>query len=119
MKFIKIKYQCNYCKQMIDTDNDTVMSLVVGRIGYKDNFIPDADPKPEDQYHYHDYCLKHLLTLEFKETEKEKKTEDGQSEIDWDKYYSLKEAGERPINIAKALGTSLRELSHMLKERGE
>lgn len=117
MKFIKIQYQCNYCKQMIDPDNDTVMSLVVGRIGYKDNFLPDTDPKPEDQYHYHDYCLKHLLTLEFKESEKE--TEKDQSGIDWEKYYRLKEAGERPLNIAKELGTSLRELSHMLKERGE
>ena len=117
MKIIDIKYRCNYCGKLIEPSHDTVMSLVVGQISENHSFLPEADPKPEDQYHYHDYCLKHLLTLEFKESEKE--TEKDQSGIDWDKYYRLKEAGERPINIAKELGTSLRELSHMLKERGE
>jgi len=62
MKSIKITYHCDYCKKLIDQDSDTVMAIMPGRIGYQDSFIPDQDDKVQ---HYHDYCLEHILALDY------------------------------------------------------
>lgn len=58
MKSVKISYCCDYCKQPINIDDDTVCVLLPGRIGYQDSLIMD----PEDNVrHYHDYCMEFLL----------------------------------------------------------
>ena len=72
MKTIKITYQCDYCKEIIDTDSDTIRAILPGRIGYQDSFLPDSE---EDIRHYHDYCLEHLLTLHFEENQEEPEPE--------------------------------------------
>ena len=68
MKSIKITYQCDYCREIIDTDSDTVRAILPGRIGYQDSFLADSE---DEIRHYHDYCLEHLLTLHFEEPEEE------------------------------------------------
>lgn len=62
MKTVKVTYHCDYCKQVVDQDDETVMAIMPGRIGYQDSFMPDSE---ECVQHYHDYCLAHILTLEF------------------------------------------------------
>ena len=63
MKNVKITYCCDYCKKVIDQDSDTVLAIMPGRIGYRDQFLPDQD---EDRIqHYHDYCLEHILALDY------------------------------------------------------
>ena len=73
MKTIKITYQCDYCKQLIDTDSDTVRAILPGRIGYQDSFLADSE---EEIRHYHDYCLEHLLTMRFEEKQEEPEPEE-------------------------------------------
>lgn len=68
MKIVTIKYQCDYCKEPID--RCSVEAIVKGRIGCEDAFIPS-----DKTYHYHDYCLEHLLTLEFPQEEIEEEEE--------------------------------------------
>lgn len=68
MKSIKITYHCDYCKQVIDTDSDTVQAVLPGRIGYQDSFLADSE---DEIRHYHDYCLEHLLTMRYKDEEPE------------------------------------------------
>ena len=68
MKTIKITYQCDFCKGIIDTDSDTVRAVLPGRIGYQDSFLPDSE---DEIRHYHDYCLENLLTMRFEEPEEE------------------------------------------------
>lgn len=64
MKRVKVSYYCDYCKQEIDTDSDTVRAILPGRIGFQDGFMADSE---EEIRHYHDYCLEHLMTLEYQE----------------------------------------------------
>ena len=60
MKTVKIIYQCDYCKQVIDMKEDAVCTLHPGRIDSDDKEVPD----PEDGVqHYHDYCMEYLLCL--------------------------------------------------------
>ena len=68
MKTIKITYQCDFCKGVIDTDSDTVRAILPGRIGYKDSFLADTDDQIR---HYHDYCLEHILSIQYKDEEPE------------------------------------------------
>ena len=42
MKKIKVTYYCDYCKQVVDTDSDTVRAILPGRIGYKGSFLADT-----------------------------------------------------------------------------
>lgn len=72
MKTIKITYQCDYCKEVINTDSDTVRAIMPGRIGYQDSFLADSE---EEIKHYHDYCLEHLLTMRFEEKQEEPEPE--------------------------------------------
>ena len=118
MKIIKIQYQCNYCGQMIDPDNDTVMSLVAGRIGSKDNFIPDNNPRPEDQYHYHDYCLKNLLTMKYEEQEEEAQP-DSNKKIDTGRLFALHEAGWSIRKIADELGCTDKAVYYHIGKRNK
>lgn len=77
MKSVKITYQCDYCKEVIDTDSDTIRAVLPGRIGYQDSFLPDSD---DEIRHYHDYCLEHLLTMEFQEEDSEPEGEEQKPE---------------------------------------
>ena len=79
MKTIKITYQCDYCKEVIDTDSDTVRAILPGRIGYQDSFLPDSE---DEIRHYHDYCLEHLLTMRFEEPEEEVPEEEPEPEFE-------------------------------------
>ena len=63
MKNVKITYCCDYCKKVIDQDSDTVLAIMPGRIGYRDQFIPEQNE--EKIQHYHDYCLEHILALDY------------------------------------------------------
>lgn len=63
MKNVKITYCCDYCKKVIDQNSDMVMAIMPGRIGYHDQFIPEQDE--EKIQHYHDYCLEHILALDY------------------------------------------------------
>ena len=69
MKIVSIQYKCDYCKEPIV--NCSVEAIVKGRIGCEDAFIPSGKT-----YHYHDYCLEHLLTLEFPQEEIEEAAEE-------------------------------------------
>lgn len=62
MKNVKITYCCDYCKKVIDQDSDTVLAIMPGRIGYQDSFMPNPEDKIQ---HYHDYCLEHILALDY------------------------------------------------------
>lgn len=73
MKTVKITYQCDYCREIIDTDSDTVRAILPGRIGYQDSFLPDSE---EEIRHYHDYCLENLLTMRFEEKQEEPEPEE-------------------------------------------
>ena len=72
MKTVKVTYHCDYCKKPIDTDQDTVRAILPGRIGYKGSFLADTE---DAICHYHDYCLQHLLTLQYKDEEPEPEPE--------------------------------------------
>ena len=58
MKTVKIAYRCDYCGEVIDQDNEAVMAVFPGRIGYQDSFVPGSDDKIQ---HYHDYCMEYVL----------------------------------------------------------
>ena len=60
MKTVKIAYRCDYCGEVIDQDNEAVMAVFPGRIGYQDSFVPGSDDKIQ---HYHDYCMEYVLTM--------------------------------------------------------
>lgn len=60
MKIVHIVYKCDYCGHKIDPQS--VEAVVLGNIGHDDAFIPS-----DQVYHYHDYCLEHLLTLKFQD----------------------------------------------------
>lgn len=45
MKTVKIAYRCDYCGEVIDQDNEAVMAVFPGRIGYQDSFVPGSDDK--------------------------------------------------------------------------
>ena len=68
MKIVHIVYKCDYCGHKIDPQS--VEAVVLGNIGHNDTFIPS-----DQVYHYHDYCLEHLLTLEFPQEEIEEEEE--------------------------------------------
>lgn len=68
MKKVEVTYYCDYCKQVVDTDSDTVRAIMPGRIGYKGSFLADTDDQIR---HYHDYCLEHVLTIQYKDEELE------------------------------------------------
>lgn len=72
MKKVEVTYYCDYCKQVVDADSDTVRAILPGRIGYQDNFLPDSE---DEIRHYHDYCLEHLLTMRFEEKQEEPEPE--------------------------------------------
>lgn len=63
MKIVRVEYQCDYCKKKIDPDDEPVLAIMPGRIGYQDQFIPDQGE--EKIRHYHDYCLEHILALDY------------------------------------------------------
>lgn len=72
MKIVKVTYQCDYCKKMIDPVIDEVCAIQPGRIGYQDSFIADPDDRI---HHYHDYCLEGLLLMRFQEDDSERTVE--------------------------------------------
>lgn len=115
MKIIDIKYRCNYCGKLIEPNHDTVMSLVVGQISENHSFLPEADPKPEDQYHYHDYCLKNLLTMKYEDQEEEAQP-DSNKKIDTGRLFALHEAGWSVREIADELGCSDKSIYYHLSK---
>lgn len=72
MKKVEVTYYCDYCKQVVDTDSDTVRAILPGRIGYKGSFLADTDDQIR---HYHDYCLEHVLTIQYKDEKPEPEPE--------------------------------------------
>lgn len=77
MKTITITYCCDYCKQVINQDDETVRAILPGRIGYQEGFQAESD---DEIRHYHDYCLEHLLTMEFQEEDSEPEEEEQKPE---------------------------------------
>lgn len=126
MKNVKITYQCDYCKNMIDQDDEPVLAVMPGRIGYRDQFIPDQGD--EKIQHYHDYCLKHLLSSSFDTDEKQKepvtepkkqKSEPSEKEErkkDLGKLKSLLNAGWTKPKIADDFGVSTATIYNWIKE---
>ena len=131
MKTIKITYQCDYCKEIIDTDSDTVRAVLPGRIGYQDSFLADSE---EDIRHYHDYCLEHLLTMRFEEPKEEVPEEEPEPEpvevskpepvkrerVDHDRIVALYKANPpRSVAwIAGDVGCSAQTVINHLKKEG-
>lgn len=123
MKTIKITYQCDYCKEVINTDSDTVRAIMPGRIGYQDSFLPDSE---EDIRHYHDYCLEHLLTMRFEEKQEEPEPEEEPEEkpkekkkVDHDRIVALYQANPpRSVAwIADDIGCNTQTvINHLTKE---
>lgn len=123
MKKVKITYTCDYCGKPIDTDDEAVKALLPGHIGQHDKFEPDTF---EEVHHYHDYCLEHLLTLEYQEEEpeeeepvKEEPTET-RKRIDHDKIVALYKANPpRTVTwIADDIGCSIQTIINHLKKEG-
>jgi len=79
MKKVEVTYYCDYCKQVIDTDSDTVRAILPGRIGYKGSFLADTDDQIR---HYHDYCLEHILTIQYKDEELEPEEVEEEPEVE-------------------------------------
>ena len=123
MKTIKITYQCDFCKGVIDTDSDTVKAILPGRIGYQDSFLPDSE---DEIRHYHDYCLEHILTLHFEEKQEEVEPEEEPEEepkekkkVDHDRIVALYKANPpRSVAwIADDVGCSTQTvINHLTKE---
>ena len=122
MKTIKITYQCDFCKGVIDTDTDTVRAVLPGRIGYQDSFLPDSE---DDIRHYHDYCLEHLMTLHFEEKQEEVPEEEPEQEpkekkkVDHGRIVPLYKANPpRSVAwIADDVGCSTQTvINHLIKE---
>lgn len=120
MKSIKITYQCDYCKEIIDTDSDTVRAILPGRIGYQDSFLPDSE---EEIRHYHDYCLENLLTMRFEEKQEEEPEPEEEpkekKKVDHDRIVALYRANPpRSVAwIANDIGCSTQTvINHLTKE---
>lgn len=124
MKTIKITYQCDFCKGVIDTDTDTVRAVLPGRIGYQDSFLPDSE---DEIRHYHDYCLENLLTMRFDEPEEEEPEPEPVQEpepkekkkVDHDRIVALYRANPpRSVAwIADDVGCSTQTvINHLIKE---
>ena len=125
MKSVKITYQCDFCKEVIDTDSDTVRAILPGRIGYQDSFLADSE---EEIRHYHDYCLEHLLTMRFEEKQEEPKPEEEpepeekqkeKKKVDHDRIVALYRANPpRSVAwIADDVGCSAQTvINHLTKE---
>lgn len=120
MKSIKITYQCDYCREIIDADSDTVRAVLPGRIGYQDSFLPDSE---EEIRHFHDYCLEHLLTMRFEEPKEEVKEEpvpepEPKRNIkkDLGKLQSLLNAKWTRVEIADEFGVSEATIYNWIKE---
>lgn len=123
MKSVKITYQCDYCREIIDTDSDTVRAILPGRIGYQDSFLADSE---DEIRHYHDYCLGHILTLHFEEKQEESEPEEEPEEepkekkkVDHDRIVALYRANPpRSVAwIADDVGCSTQTvINHLTKE---
>lgn len=118
MKTVKITYQCDYCKEVIDTDSDTVRAIMPGRIGYQDSFLADSE---DEIRHYHDYCLEHLLTMHFEEPKEEVPEEElkEKKKVDHDRIVALYQANPpRSVAwIADDVGCSTQTvINHLAKE---
>lgn len=123
MKTVKITYQCDYCREIIDADSDTVRAILPGRIGYQDSFLADSE---EEIRHYHDYCLEHLLTMRFEEPQEEVPEEEPEPEskekkkVDHDRIVALYRANPpRSVAwIADDVGCSVQTVINHLKKEG-
>lgn len=131
MKTVKITYHCDYCKKLIDQDSDTVMAIMPGRIGYGDQFMPDQDEKRVQ--HYHDYCLEHILALDYSTEFPEDKsleamdkqeepgpehapTKKEDNRKDLGKLQSLLNAGWTKTKIADEFGVHISTIYNWMKE---
>ena len=126
MKSVKITYQCDYCREIIDADSDTVRAILPGRIGYQDSFLADSE---DEMRHYHDYCLEHLLTMRFEEKQEEPEPEmepepeqepKEKKKVDHDRIVALYRANPpRSVAwIADDVGCSFQTvINHLKKER--
>ena len=128
MKKVEVTYYCDFCKQLIDTDSDTVRAILPGRIGYQDSFLADTDDQIR---HYHDYCLEHLMTLEYQEEVPEPAQEEPvQEEVpeqkpkrnskkDLGKLQSLLNANWTRVKIADEFGVSEATIYNWINELKE
>lgn len=125
MKKVEVTYYCDFCKQVVDTDSDTVRAILPGRIGYKGSFIADTDDQIR---HYHDYCLEHILTIQFKDEEPEPEPEEIEEDPvveaepkknrkkDLGKLQSLINAKWTKSEIAKEFGVSEATIYNWINE---
>ena len=126
MKKVEVTYYCDFCKQLIDTDSDTVRAVLPGRIGYKGSFLADTE---DDIRHYHDYCLEHLLTMRYKDEEPEPELEEVEEEPvveakepkkdrkkDLGKLQSLLNAKWTKVEIADEFGVSEATIYNWINE---
>ena len=120
MKKVEVTYYCDFCKQLIDTNSDTVRAILPGRIGYQDSFLADTDDQIR---HYHDYCLAHLLTMRFEEKQEEPEPEEEPEEEpkknrkkDLGKLQSLLNAKWTRVKIADEFGVSEATIYNWINE---
>ena len=124
MKKVEVTYYCDYCKQVIDTDSDTVRAILPGRIGYKGSFLADTDDQIR---HYHDYCLEHILTIQYKDEELEPEEVEEEPEVeleepkkdrkkDLGKLQSLLNAKWTRVKIADEFGVSEATIYNWINE---
>ena len=126
MKKVEVTYYCDFCKQLIDTDSDTVRAIMPGRIGYKGSFLADTDDQIR---HYHDYCLEHVLTIQYKDEEPEPEPEEVEEEPeveleepkndrkkDLGKLQSLLNAKWTKVKIADEFGVSEATIYNWINE---
>lgn len=126
MKKVEVTYYCDYCKQVVDTDSDTVRAILPGRIGYKGSFLADTDDQIR---HYHDYCLEHILSIQFKDVEPEPEPEEVEEELeaeaeepkkdrkkDLGKLQSLLNAKWTKVKIADEFGVSEATIYNWINE---
>lgn len=120
MKTITVTYQCDYCKRIINQDDDTVRAILPGRIGYQDSFLADTEDAIK---HYHDYCFEALMTMEYKEPEKEPLPEEEpkkkNSKKDLGKLQSLINAKWTRAKIADEFGVSEATIYNWINELKE
>ena len=124
MKIVKVTYHCDFCKQLIDTDSDTVRAIMPDRIGYKGSFLADTDDQIR---HYHDYCLEHILSIQFKDEEPEPEPEEEQKpepvkkeRVDHGRIVALYTARDpwSIKDIADDVGCSAQTVINHLKKEG-
>jgi len=124
MKIVKVTYHCDFCKQLIDTDSDTVRAILPGRIGYQDSFLADSE---DEIRHYHDYCLEHLMTMQYKDEEPEPEEVEEEPEVeleepkkdrkkDLGKLQSLLNAKWTKVKIADEFGVSEATIYNWINE---